>query len=262
METVVSKRTEERSEVKFIRTGMNSLDSIPESNEGSDLSVLDLDMVFKTEIERFEPLKKLLRQLISNALANQKKLEGLEGIVVQQTTKDEYIQEKETFRKKIDEMNEQYGFIKRQTMMIKSTKEDFDRKLKAIRTDVANLSSRMQDHGEKDEGQFEIDRLNKLSQNFGLFKNLNNRLTQMEAATQNIDKNLKQIQKMERQVEEQDNALEQVEQYHAGLKQAVAEVQKSHSNEIMPRIEKLESDIDLHQKMFAQLKEQDLQQLH
>jgi len=157
-------------------------------------------------------------------------------------------------------MNEQYTFIKRQTMMIKGTKEDFDRKLTAITADLATLSGRIQ-AGEKDEGQFEIDRLNKLSQNFGLFKNLNNRLTHMEAATQSIDKNLKQIQKMERQVEEQDTAMDQAEQRHNGLKQALQEVQKSQSNEIIPRIEKLEADIDLQQKMYTQLKEQDLQQI-
>ena len=90
VERVVSKRIEEKTEVKFLRTGMHSLDSIAESNEGSDLSLLDLDVVFKTEIERFEPLKKLLRQLINNAVANQKRLEGLEGMVAQQTTKEQF----------------------------------------------------------------------------------------------------------------------------------------------------------------------------
>lgn len=146
-------------------------------------------------------------------------------------------------------------------MLIKGTKEDFDRKLQALRTDVASLSSRMEDHGGKEDGQFEVDRLNKLSQNFGLFKNLNNRLTQMEVATASIDRTLKQIQKMERQVDEQDGAIEQIEQQHKGLQKVVQEVQKAHAGDLVPRIEKLESDIDVHQKTFTQLKDQDLHQI-
>ena len=70
-----------------------------------------------------------------------------------------------------------------------------------------------------------------------------------------------QIQKIEKVVYDQEALIEEIENRNADLKKMVEGVKESHTNEMVPRMDKLDGDVEIHDRMFEKLKSNELREM-